>query len=184
MILICPIKLFLFYLKYYESIRDNKIEAKYEILYINIKTDKIEYLLLNILLILRSIVYGVNMIVLYSSPYSQVVINSSFSFSIFYFIFIFKPFKNRLDNMMNLYIEFNTFLILSLMGAYIYEDLSDILYGLAEWALVILIYMSIIMPTLVNTIILIKNFILKLIPRRAASKVKTNIRSMNSISNI
>jgi hypothetical protein len=147
----------------YEKIKDNTLISKFSVLYENLKTDKIEYLLVNILLLLRRIVYGVNMILFYSSPFIQVVINSSFSFTICYYILIFKPYKTRLDNIMNVYIELITFWIFSIIGAFIKEDLSRDLYDLAEWSLIILIYSIIMIPALVNISISIKDLIICLI---------------------
>lgn len=107
---------------------------------------------------IRRLVYGVNMILLYSSPYIQVVVNSSFSFAICYFIFIFKPYKTKLHNIMNLYIETINFLILSIIGTFIHKGLSSNLYSSAEWSVIILIYASITGPALVNIIISMKDF--------------------------
>lgn len=97
------------------------------------------------------------MILLYPSPYIQVVVNSSFSCGICYFIFMFKPYKTKLDNIMNLYIEVVTFLILSIIGVFIYEDLHTTLFNLADWSLVVMIYLSIIIPALTNLMILVKD---------------------------
>jgi hypothetical protein len=121
---------------------------------------RIENIQFNNLLLIRRIVYGINMILFYSSPFIQVVINSSFSFTICHYILLFKPFKTRLDNIMNFYIEFLTFLILSIIGAFIKEDLSSDLYELADWSLVVLIYSIIMVPASVNLIISIKDLIL------------------------
>jgi cellulose synthase/poly-beta-1,6-N-acetylglucosamine synthase-like glycosyltransferase len=63
---------------------------------------------------------------------------------------------------MNLYIEVNTFLILSVIGAFIYEDLPTSLYDTIEWTLVVLIYMIVMVPTLVNIVLLIHNIIMKI----------------------
>jgi hypothetical protein len=100
------------------------------------------------------------MIIFYTSPFIQVVINSSFSFAICHYILLVRPFKTRLDNIMNLYIEFITFLILSIIGTFIKEDLSNDLYDIAEWSLIILIYSSIMLPALVNIVISIRNLII------------------------
>jgi hypothetical protein len=62
---------------------------------------------------------------------------------------------------MNLYIEANTFLILSVIGAFIYEDMPNSLYDALEWMLVILIYASIMVPALVNLLLLIYKIIMK-----------------------
>ena len=102
------------------------------------------------------------MILFYSSPYIQVVINSSFAIAISYYIFIFNPYKAKLDNAMNLYTEFNTFLCLTIIGAFLNEDLSSNLRDVAEWAFVIFLYMSILVPALVNILFLIKNILSKL----------------------
>ncbi len=149
----------------YEMIKDNTLISKFSLLYENLKTDEIEHLLYNIVLLLRRIVYGVNMILFYSSPFIQVVINSSFSFTICYYILISRPYKTRLDNIMNFYIELITFWIFSIIGAFIKEDLSRDLYDLAEWSLIILIYSSIMIPALVNISISIKDLIICLIPK-------------------
>jgi hypothetical protein len=63
---------------------------------------------------------------------------------------------------MNLCIEVNTFLILSVIGAFIYEDLPTSLYDTVEWTLVVLIYMIVMVPTLVNIVLLIHNIIMKI----------------------
>ena len=106
---------------------------------------------------IRRLVYGVSLILLYSSPYIQVIVNSSFSCGICYFIFILKPYKSKLDYAMNLYIEIVVFLILSIIGAFIYEDLPTQLYDMTEWSLIVLIYGSIMIPALVNLISSIKD---------------------------
>ena len=111
-------------------------------------------------MLIRRIVYGINVILFHSSPFIQVVINSSFSFTICYYILIFKPYKTRLDNIMNVYIELITFWIFSIIGAFIKEDLSRDLYDLAEWSLIILIYSIIMIPALVNISISIKDLII------------------------
>jgi hypothetical protein len=60
---------------------------------------------------------------------------------------------------MNLYIEFVVFLIFSIIGAFIYEDLPTQLYDIAEWSLVVLIYCSIMIPALVNLILSSKDLL-------------------------
>jgi hypothetical protein len=76
-----------------------------------------------------------------------------------YFIFILRPNKSKLDYAMNLYKEFVVFLIIYIIGAYIYEDLPTHLYNITEWSLVVLIYGSIIIPALVNLILSIKDLL-------------------------
>jgi hypothetical protein len=134
--------------------------TKYKVLYENLNTKDVNNLLLNILMIIRRIVYGVSMILLYPSPYIQVVINSIFSFSICFFIIIYKPYISKLDNFMSLYIEVITFLILSLIGAYIKEDLPNNLYEMFEMIIIILIYMTIAIPACISAIILVKYIVL------------------------
>ena len=58
---------------------------------------------------------------------------------------------------MNLYIELVVFLILSIIGAFIYEDLPTHLYDMTEWSLIVLICCSIMIPALVNLILSIKD---------------------------
>jgi hypothetical protein len=72
---------------------------------------------------------------------------------------------------MNLYIEVNTFLILSILGALIYEDLPTFLYNTIEWILVVLIYMSVMVPALVNLLLLIY---------KITNKIIMKIRSQNN----
>jgi hypothetical protein len=151
---------FLYLIRNYEKIKDNTLASKFSVLYENLKTDKIQYLLYNIVLLIRRIVYGINVILFHSSPFIQVVINSSFSFTIYHYILIFKPYKTRLDNIMNFYIEFITFCIFSIIGAFIKEDLSGDSYNIAEWSLIILIYSSIVLPAVVNIVISIKDLII------------------------
>ncbi len=67
--------------------------------------------------------------------------------------------KTKLDYAMNLYIEFVVFLMLSIIGAFIYEDLPTHLYDITEWSLVVLIYGSIMIPALVNLILLMKDLL-------------------------
>jgi hypothetical protein len=98
------------------------------------------------------------MILIYPSPYLHVVINSSFSLAIWYYMIIFKPYKARVDNLMSLYVEFNIFVILSVIGVFLYEDLNSSMYDISEWRLVVLIYMSIIVPAVINILLLIKTF--------------------------
>jgi hypothetical protein len=136
--------------------------TKYKVLYENLSINHVNHLLLNILMMIRRIVYGVNMIILYPSPYIQVTINSIFSFSICFFIIIYKPYRYKLDKFMNLYVELNSFLILTIIGAYIKEDLPYNIHESCELIILVLIYMSITIPALVNAFILLKDIILYL----------------------
>jgi hypothetical protein len=138
------------------------MNTKLSILYQGLKTNNLEILLLNVLEIIRRIVYGCNMILFYHSPYIQVILNSSLSISVCYFILIFKPYNTRRDYFINLYTEVNVFLIFFSIGAFISEHISDTLYSLAEWNLVILLYLSIIVPALIKIILLIIDIIVKL----------------------
>lgn len=153
-------------------------DTKYKVLYENLDTNNLNNLLLNILIIIRRIVYGVNMIFLYPSPYIQVAINSIFSFSICFFIIIYRPYRYKLDNFMNLYIELITFMILTLIGAYIKEDLPYNLHEMSELIIIILIYMSITIPALLSAIILLKDIILYSI------RYFTNLKEKKSQINI
>ncbi len=127
-------------------------------------------------MMIRRIAYGVSMILLYPSPYIQVVINSIFSFSICFFIIIYKPYISKLDNILSLYIEVITFLILSLIGAYIKQDLPNNLYEMFEMIIVILIYMTIAIPAFISAIILVKDIILYFIKYfRKSSKKRTQV---------
>ncbi len=127
---------------------------------------------MNIMDLIRRLVYGINMIIFYHSPYIQVVINSSISFSTFIFMILYQPYKKRLDNILNIYIEFNTFCILSAIGAFIYEDLPSYLYNISVEIAIIMIYLIIILPAIVNITISIQNFILWL---RRRNKVTTTL---------
>ena len=79
---------------------------------------------------------------------------------------------------MNFYLEFVTFLILSIIGAFIKEDLSTNLYDFADLTLVVLIYSIIIVPAIVNLIISIKDLILYF-KRRSRRGRDTNGLSVN-----
>jgi hypothetical protein len=157
-----PIKLTLFYIRNYDKIKDGTFSTKYSILHESLKTDQLEILLLSvIIIIIRRIIFGVSVILLHSSPYIQIMLNSIASYAIFIFTLYFKHYKINFDSIMNLYIELNTFLILSAVGAFIYEDLPTYLYDMMEWTLVVLIYMSIMVPALLNIAALIYRIILK-----------------------
>jgi hypothetical protein len=119
------------------------------------------------------------MIVLYSTPYIQVVLNSSFSIMIWYYMLIFNPYVSKLDRYMSLYIEFITFLILSIIVSFTYEDLASDLYDIAEWSIIILIYLSIMVPNLVNLVITIKYFIDWLKVRYRKRHVRSTINTIS-----
>lgn len=140
--------------------QDTEFESAFSILYENLKVDNIEHLLLKIIDLIRRLVFGISMVIFYKSPYMQVVVNSSISSSICMFMILYKPYKTKLDNMMNFYIEFNTFCILSSFGAFIYEDLPRDLYSVTEVIVIILIYLIIMIPAIVDIGIFIKKFIL------------------------
>ena len=164
--MICPIALFLFYLKNIETIKANNL-PKYEILYSHIKTENIDFLLLNILNMIRRIVFGINIVLLYSSPYIQVMINSCFSFAICYFIIFYNPFKTSFDHRMNIFLEVNIFLIQCILGTFIYEDMSTDLYEIADWSIVVLLYMSILVQALANIVYTVAELTLKCRKRKA-----------------
>ncbi len=149
-------------IKNHEKIKDGTYGTKYSFICESLKTDKLEILLLNSIMITRRIIFGVSVILLYPSPYIKIILNSISSCAIWYFILFFKPYQSKLDNRMNSYIEVNTFLILSVIGAFIHEDLPTSLYDTIEWILVFLIYMIVMVPTLVNIVLLIHNIIMKI----------------------
>ena len=136
------------------------------------KTNQLEILLLNSIMIIRRIIFGMSLVLLYCSPYIQVILNSISSYAICFFIIYNKPYQSKLDTIMNLYIEVNTFLILSILGALIYEDLPTILYNTIEWILVVLIYMSVMVPALVNLLLLIYKIIMKIRSQNNHEKTK------------
>ncbi len=82
------------------------------------------------------------------------ILNSISSYGISFFILYYKPYNSKLDNIMNLYIERNTFLILSVIVALIDEDLPTSLYD-TRMDLSSSIYTSIMVPDLVNLYLLI-----------------------------
>ncbi len=55
----------------------------------------------------------------------------------------------------------NTFMILSVVGVFIKEDLYSGLYSIADWGLIIFVYLSIMVPALVNILLLIRSFVIK-----------------------
>jgi len=162
LLILFPIKIALHLINNYEKIKDGTYITKYSIIYESLKADQLEILNLNAIMIIRRIIFGVSVILLSYSPYTQVIINSISSYTICFLIIYYKPYQSKVDNIMNLYIEVNTFLILTVIVAFIYEDLPESLYDTIEWILVILIYMSIIVPALVNISILIYKIIRKI----------------------
>ncbi len=96
-VLSSPINLFIFYLRNYPEIKCNLFDMRFKVLHITLKNEKIEYLFYNILYLSRRIIYGIVIVILPSSPYIQFVINSNVSIGVFYFMIMFKPFKNKID---------------------------------------------------------------------------------------
>jgi hypothetical protein len=171
--LVCsPIRLLLFYLKNYHEINENIFDIRYKVLHTNLHSDAIDYLFYNIFYLSRRIVYGVVMILLSSAPYIQVVINSSFSIGIAYFLIIFKPFKSKIDNYMKIYIEVNNSIIISLTGLFLTEKLPNRLYEVAEWTIVILTYAGFALPTLVRVIIILKDAVINFVRRKQLGDVE------------
>lgn len=74
-----------------------------------------------------------------------------------YFIVIIRPFKEKVDNAMNLFTEAVIFIIQSLIGAFIYQDLREGLYNAVKWSIVVMLYASIMVPSLVQLGILLKD---------------------------
>jgi hypothetical protein len=155
-----PILLFIYLVKNFEKIKNKDLSPKFSILYEHLNTENIENLLAPIIDILRRLLYGVNMILFYSSPYIQVVINSVSSFVVFHYYFVYRPCSKKFDNIMNLYTEINNFLTLSFIGAFISEDLPNNMNYVAEWSVIILIYLSIMGPTMINLILSIRDLTL------------------------
>jgi hypothetical protein len=128
-------------------------------LYENLRAENVETLLLNAIEILRRIVYGFGMIILYKSPYTQIILNSIFSFTIFHYTLIHKPYQKRLQHIISLYTEMINFMILSVIVAFMYDGLPKYLYEYAEWGLTILLYLSTLIPCVLNIIISIRDII-------------------------
>lgn len=149
----------MFYLKNLEEIKGNTADSKYSALYIQLRTDSIDTLLLNNLMMIRRLVYGVNIVYLYDSPFIQVAINSTISCAYVHFLIVYKPYKTKWDNMMNLFIEGNIFLILTLIGVFIHQNLPSEIYQITEVSLVVLLYMSTSVVTIINFILDVKKAI-------------------------
>jgi hypothetical protein len=80
---------------------------------------------------------------------------------------------------MKIYIETNNSIIRFLIALFLKENLPEGLHVVAEWALVILTFLSLILPTIVKVIMIIKdpmmNFIRKkLLNTTEASEMKKN----------
>lgn len=110
---------------------------------------------------IRRLVYSINMIVLYTTPYIQVVLNSSMSLSILLYQIIHRPYSAKKMNLISTFLEFNIFLILSLLGSLLIPGKSETLCDLIDWTMVAILYSSISIPTFINVLTTIKNFITK-----------------------
>jgi hypothetical protein len=171
MLLYSPIKLFLFYIKHYETICDDSFDIRYKVLHLTMKSEVIECLFFNILYLSRRIVYGFVIIFLSSSPYIQVVINSSISIGICFFFIMHRPFKSKVENTVKFYIEIVNAIIQFIIGLFLKEGLPSDLYEIADWSLVIMTYSILILPTFLKAFILVQHWIKK---RRARNYIQAS----------
>jgi hypothetical protein len=184
LLLISPIILFLYYLRNLEKIQSNTADTKYKILFQDLKSDSIDSLLLKIIQMLRKHLYGINLIFLYDSAYIQVIINSIFSFCILHYLIYYKPYTNRKDLLINIFIEGNTFLILSLIGAYLKDKMNDIIYKMIEICISILLYGILIVPTAINLVLDIRAIVIKYKDRCMNNRQTHTTGQTNSQTNI
>jgi hypothetical protein len=61
--------------------------------------------------------------------------------------------------MMSLYTELINFMILSILISFLDDGLPIYLYEYAEWGLIILLYLSILIPALANIIVSVRDII-------------------------
>ncbi len=65
-----------------------------------------------------------------------------------------------------------------MIGAFIYEDLDEGLYNAAKWSIVVMLYASIIVPSLVQLAILIKD-ILSYFTKKSEPEVNCQVSAKN-----
>jgi hypothetical protein len=109
---------------------------------------------------IRRLVYGVNMIFLHDSPYIQVILNSSISWSNLLYLVIYRPYQTKIMNFTNISQELNIFVIFSMLGMALIPGISGILYDLIDWALTIMLYVSISLPVCINLLVIIRTWML------------------------
>ncbi len=173
--------MFLYYLKNIEKIQSSTADNKYKILFQNLKSSSIDPLLIKVIQILRKLAYGVNLICLHDNAYIQVIINSSFSLCILHYMIYHKPYASKKDLVINIFIEGNIFMILSLIGAYLKDDLWGIIYKLLEIGIIALLYGSILVPASINLLFDIRIIIEKFKTRGTQKAITARQPKLNAI---
>lgn len=142
-----------FILKYSSRFEENEFFTKFSVLYSQCDLDK-EYFFTAILLFaIRRLLFSISILILGSSPYIQVSINSACSASILLSYIFNNPFKKRKDRYIEIFIETCIFISLSCLAISIFDLINrDVL----DWVMVVVLYGSILLPTLVNLFLLVR----------------------------
>ena len=121
--------------------------------------DKVLY---NMIFLIRMYIFAVCLLFLGSSPYMQLCVNSLASFLPFLYIIQHKPFRTKSDNILNGFTEGCIFIEMTLLFACL-KDMSKDREYYYDWALVILLYISFLVPVAYQTLMSVWNILKKFI---------------------
>jgi hypothetical protein len=165
-----PIIAFMVILDYSNQIHTPDFISNFNTLYEEFGTD-IYSSIFNVIFLIRRFIYAVCLILLSSSPYFQLLINSLSAFIPFIYIIVYRPYKERADNILNGITEGFTFLQMTLMFILL-GDLSENQEFYLDWFIVLCLYASFLIPVAFQTVMTIKKFLGKVMESCRKDKPK------------
>lgn len=173
-----PIFILYLILKSSNTLSQENFETRCSCLYDEYGKD-VYNVLYNIVFLIRRYVFAVCLIFLGSSPYMQLAINSIIAYLPLTYIVIYRPFSTKSDNILNGITEGCIFIKMTLLFILLTDLSKDREYYL-DWALVICLYASFMIPLAYRVLIIVMNFINKI---RGIKKTTSEIHTDNIVTN-
>lgn len=153
-----PLFLFSFILKYSTRFTETEISSRFNVLYSQYDISKEYYFSGILLFIIRRLIFGVSILILGQSPYIQISINSACCAGIILSYICYNPFKTRKDRYIEIFAETCIFISMNCLVVSMFNIANP---DAIDWVLVIALYGSILIPSIVNLILVIRDLYLR-----------------------
>lgn len=145
-----------FYIRNESNLKNERFAGRWDVFYGSYDLKKGYSVLEGVYFLCRRIVFGFSILILGSAPYIQILVNSTASYGIIVFYIYYKPFENRQELYMNIFLESCCFIVMSGTVALVKEDLGEDFGNVIDWGMSVVLYASVIVPCLVNIYNLLK----------------------------
>jgi preprotein translocase subunit YajC len=147
---ITPFYLIIFMTNRYQELECENFKLRWISLYDGFRLSE-NTIIFNVVFLGRRFLYAVSIVFLGSSPPIQIISCSLVSYFSFFYILIYRPYTSRKENILNCFSELCTFGILSILFAFNFK-IGDIETEYIDYAIVVLLHLTFLVPVSVNLI--------------------------------